>query len=237
MEHLSEFEFLDPVYRTRQFSVPSDPKSGQAQQKTIQCRWCAKPTESTASLALKWCEECRASYMMSANRYFCHVPYVWSAQRFFEYWQQAIDGCTTTSRDRTFAQYVCDRLGLDSEMAIASVAAIKPVPIQIGELALEHKLLSPHELRWILNFQLSMRPHRRALFGEIAIRLGIWTPSLLPPLLATQAERARGIVPAMARLLGIKPDRVLEVEQSFFGLYATRFGESAPWPVTELLAA
>ena len=237
MEHLSEFNFLDPVYRARHFSSPSDPKSGHAQQKTIRCRWCVKPTESTASTVLKWCEECRASYMMSTNRYFCHVPHEWSAQTFFEYWQRAIDASTTTARDQTFARYVCDRLGLDSEMAIASVAAIEPVPIQMGELALEHKLLSPDELRWILNFQRSMRPNRRALFGEIAIRLGIWTPELLPPLLAAQAERARGIVPAMARLLSIKPNCVLQVEQSFFGLYATRFGESAPWPVTELLAA
>lgn len=239
MEQLSDYNFLDPAYRTLHFSSPGERTSSHCygRRKTVVCRWCAKPAERTACPSLQWCRECRASYMMSARRYFCHVPHLWSPQPFFTFWQRAINTSATTSQDRAFTCYVCDRLGLDFELAMASVPAVTPAPIQLGELAVKHKLLAREERRWILNYQCSVAPHRRPLFGEIAILLGLWTEELLPALLAAQAERTRGIVPAIARQLNLRSQQLLDAERSFFGLYATRFGERAQWPATKLFAA
>ncbi len=228
---------LDPVYKAMQLVDRAGQPRTAKRRNVFRCRWCETPTEPTESGPLRWCRACRSTYMGSPRHYCCHVPHTWSAHAFFRFWNRGVRAATDASVDLTFTRYFCDRLGLDFELALAMVEAVEPTPVRFGELAMEHKLLSREEVKWILDFQRTTPPNRRAYFGEIAVRLGLWTEELLAPLLLAQAERTRAVVPTIARRLDIASGRILEAERSFFGLYPTRFGDGTGWPIAKELAA
>ena len=231
-----DLDHLDPVYKASQLA-----DRGQAgttrRRKVFRCRWCETPTESTEIKPLRWCRACRSTYMANPRRYLCHVPQGWSPHAFFRFWMRGIGAARHTSLDLAFTRYLCDRLGLDFKLALATVEMVEPTPIRFGELAMEHKLLSREEVNWILKIQRTTPPHQRPYFGEVAVRLGLWTEELLAPLLAAQAERTRGLVPTIARQLNIASSRILEAERSFFGVYPSRLEGRANWPINTELAA
>lgn len=199
------------------------------------CRTCGRQTSPTNCGHLCWCSRCRSCHFPGDHRLLCHVPDAWSPHAFVRYWGRALCAMRTARRDLTFTRYFSARFAINVGAQCRARRSAKCQPIRLGQFAVEHELLSPDEVDWILQLQRTTPPRRRRYFGEIAIELGLWHPRLLAPLLAAQAERTRGLVPHLVQAVALDKRALVEAERDFFGISAHRDClESCP--ITSLLA-
>jgi hypothetical protein len=194
-----------------------------------QCRMCYQPLEPSVFTPVQWCPSCRSVYCSDEQRYLCELPAHWPEGRFLSYWHRGVMGRRESWSDRAFARFFCDHMGIEASHVAAAAQNPMPDHIRIGRLALVHRLLSRDDLAWILKFQRCSRPHRRRCFGEIAASLGYWAKEVNACILVAQAERRRGLVPAIAAQFNVLPERVLLAEREFFGLDAACAGGQPSW--------
>lgn len=185
-----------------------------------QCQTCETPLEHTEFPRIQWCPSCRHIFCNESRYVFGALPPDWQQDRFFAYWHRGMTGARNNESDCAFAKFFCDRVGVDLAQAMRFNLVPSPDLSRIGRLALIHHLLSRQEVAWVLRCQRMSRPHLRRGFGEIAVALGFWEPTMSIRLLALQAERRRGLAPAIACAFKVPQERILLAEKSFFGLCA-----------------
>lgn len=136
-----------------------------------------------------------------------------------------------------FGRFLSQRTGTKYSRVIARLPqvfeAVDPTPL--GELAQEHGLLSQGEVLQILDAQRALPDSQRRLFGEMAVEFGFWTHDVIAPLLATQAERMRGVTERMCQVIGLSRQDMLEAERAFFGISLSRLTDD-PWPIDPFMS-
>lgn len=182
------------------------------------CRQCLRLLTATPTRLLGWCETCRGAFLHETGQLFCRVPTHWRPMRFLRYWGEGVNGARDRWSARAFAEYAAQRINVPHPAAATILITPRPDITRIGRLAIEHGMLSRVDAAWILRFQRSTRAHRRRCFGEIAVSLGLWQPGQLARLLAAQAERRRGLAPAIMHAHGYARWELIEIESEFFGL-------------------
>lgn len=216
----------------------SGPVVGRPDDRTGTCRWCRGLTLRLANRPVTACPTCGATYVGHAAHYWCHAPEAWSIEGFAEFWFRGVEGREPLAPvELAFGRFVSDRAGVKYERILSKLPTVveQADPIPLGELAREHALLSQGEVLQILDAQRALPDEQRRLFGETAVEFGFWTPDVIAPLLATQAERMRGVTERMCAVIGMSRGDMLEAERAFFGISLSRLTDD-PWPIDPYLA-